>query len=180
MHFHWCWGVARRWGHLWRSSCRQHQPERPQRSGLYPGQLGRRGRRGRGRRGGRRHVWFRHRRTRNRGGRHHSLRGHQWSRGGQAAIATENALTGQAITEGLGRPEDILRDAAVGAVVSGVGRSMDLALIRARYPGYYSRYISEGELQAIEETGLLRGGRPDETYFSLQTYTSRLRKPLLV
>ena len=98
----------------------------------------------------------------------------------QAAIATENALTGQAITEGLGRPEDILRDAAVGAVVSGVGRSMDLALIRARYPGYYSRYISEGELQAIEETGLLRGGRPDETYFSLQTYTSRLRKPLLV
>ena len=120
MHFHWCWGVARRCGHLWRSSCRQHQPERPQRSGLYPGQLGRRGRRGRGRRGGRRHVWFRHRRTRNRGGRHHSLRGHQWSRGGQAAIATENALTGQAITEGLGRPEDILRDAAVGGFTAGM------------------------------------------------------------
>ena len=38
----------------------------------------------------------------------------------QAAIATENALTGQAITEGLGRPEDILRDAAVGGFTAGM------------------------------------------------------------
>ena len=40
---------------------------------------------------------------------------------GQAAQATENVLSGQAITEGLGEPADIARDALVGAVLAGVG-----------------------------------------------------------
>lgn len=39
---------------------------------------------------------------------------------GQAAIATENVLSGRAVTEGLGDPGDILRDAATGAFLSGV------------------------------------------------------------
>jgi RHS repeat-associated protein len=102
---------------------------------------------------------------------------------GQAAIATENVLSGREITEGLGHPSDIARDAVAGAVLAGVGRSIDIALIRARYPGYYSRYISEAELQAIQETGLLRGGRPKETYFTINRFetakeaTSRLALP---
>jgi len=89
---------------------------------------------------------------------------------GQAAIVTENVLSGREITEGLGHPSDIARDAVVGAVLAGVGRSIDIALIRARYPGYYSRYISEAELQAIQETGLLRGGRPGKTFFTTDVY----------
>jgi hypothetical protein len=102
---------------------------------------------------------------------------------GQAAQATENVLSGREITEGLGNPTDIVRDAALSAALAGVGRSVDIALTRARYPGYYSRYISEGELQAIEETGLLRGGRPGETYFTVDHFgtakeaTSRLALP---
>lgn len=102
---------------------------------------------------------------------------------GQAARATENVLSGQAVTDGLGNPTDIVRDTVLSAALAGVGRSVDIALIRARYPGYYSRYISEGELQAIEETGLLRGGRPGETYFTIDHFgtakkaTSRLALP---
>lgn len=93
---------------------------------------------------------------------------------GQAARATENVLNGREITEGLGNPTDIVRDAALSAALAGVGRSVDIALTQARYPGYYSRYISEGELQAIEETGLLRGGRPGKTFFTTDVYeTSR-------
>jgi hypothetical protein len=89
---------------------------------------------------------------------------------GHAARATENVLSGQEVTEGLGNPTDIPRDAALSAALAGVGRSVDIALTRARYPGYYTRYVSEGELQAIEETGLLRGGRPKETYFTTNRF----------
>jgi len=79
---------------------------------------------------------------------------------GQAAIATENVLSGREITEGLGHPSDIARDAIAGAMLAGVGRSIDIALIRARYPGYYSRYISEAELQAIQERACSAGEGP--------------------
>ena len=102
---------------------------------------------------------------------------------GQVEQAVENVLGGHELTEGLGNPTDMTRDAVVGAALAGVGRSVDIALIRARYPGYYSRYISEGELRAIEETGLLRGGRPNETYFTTNRFrtaeeaTSRLALP---
>lgn len=68
---------------------------------------------------------------------------------GQAARATENVLIAQPIAEGLGDPIDIARDALAGTVLAGVGSRIDLALVRARYPGYYSRYISEAELEAI-------------------------------
>ena len=78
---------------------------------------------------------------------------------GQASIVMENILTGQEVTAGLGEPGDIAQDAFVGAALAGVGRSIDIVRMRARYSGYYSRYISEGELQAIKRTGLLRGGR---------------------
>jgi len=94
--------------------------------------------------------------------------------------AIENVLEGQALTEGLGDPTDMIQDAVVGAALAGVGRSIDIARIRTRYPRYYSRYISEGELRAIEETGMLRGGRPGKTFFTTDVYetskeaTSRL------
>lgn len=41
--------------------------------------------------------------------------------GGQAAIATDNVLNGRPITENLGRPEDIARDAALGGLTAGLG-----------------------------------------------------------
>jgi hypothetical protein len=40
---------------------------------------------------------------------------------GQAARATENILSGRAIGEGLGDPGDLLRDAAIGGALAGVG-----------------------------------------------------------
>ncbi len=102
---------------------------------------------------------------------------------GQASIVMENILTGQEVTAGLGEPGDIAQDAFVGATLAGVGRSIDIVRMRARYSGYYSRYISEGELQAIKRTGLLRGGRSGETYFTTDHFvtakesTSRLALP---
>jgi RHS repeat-associated protein len=39
---------------------------------------------------------------------------------GQAARATENVLSGQAVTAGLGNPHDLLHDAAIGAILSGI------------------------------------------------------------
>ena len=99
---------------------------------------------------------------------------------GQAARATENVLSGEAITAGLGDPAEIVTDAAIGGTLAGVGRTVDIALIKARLPGFHSRYVLEGELEAIQETGLLRGGRPGKTCFSTDTYetskeaTSRL------
>lgn len=53
---------------------------------------------------------------------------------GQAAIATGNVLSGREVTAGLGNPSDIAQDAVVGAVMAGVARSVDTALIRTRYP----------------------------------------------
>jgi hypothetical protein len=48
-------------------------------------------------------------------------------------------------------------------------------VMRAAFRGTYVRYISEGELRAIQETGLLRGGRTDNpTYFTTDIFqTSR-------
>ena len=37
-------------------------------------------------------------------------------------------------------------------------------------PNRFSRYMSEAELKAVQETGLLRGGRPGETYFTTQKF----------
>jgi hypothetical protein len=34
------------------------------------------------------------------------------------------------------------------------------------------RYVSEGEIQAIKDTGMLRGGRAGETYFTKDIYKS--------
>jgi hypothetical protein len=65
---------------------------------------------------------------------------------GQAARATENALSGQEVTAGLGNPVDIAADAVVGGALAGIGRTVDVALIKARSPGFYSRYVSDGEL----------------------------------
>ena len=90
---------------------------------------------------------------------------------GQAARATENVLSGQEVTAGLGNPVDIAADAVLGGALAGIGRTVDVALIKARSPEFYSRYISEGELQRIQETGLLRGGRPGKTYFTTDQFT---------
>jgi len=90
---------------------------------------------------------------------------------GQAARATENVLSGQDVTAGLGDPTQVVADAVVGGALAGIGRAVDVALIKARSPEFYSRYVSEGELQTIQETGLLRGGRPGKTYFTTDQFT---------
>jgi len=43
---------------------------------------------------------------------------------GQAARATENALSGQEVTAGLGNPVDIAADAVIGGALAGVGYGM--------------------------------------------------------
>jgi len=48
------------------------------------------------------------------------------------------------------------------------GGVVDRAVMAARFPGYYTRYVGEGEIAAIQQTGLLRGGRPGETYFTIR------------
>ena len=92
---------------------------------------------------------------------------------GQASKATENLLNGEPVTDGLGDPEDLLVDAAVGGTLAFLGGAADQAIARARFSGTYTRYIGEGELPAIEQTGLLRGGRPGETYFTTDGYVSK-------
>jgi len=94
---------------------------------------------------------------------------------GQAARATENVLTGKAIGEGLGDPVELGRNAIVGGLSGGIFHGVDRMVMRAAFRGTYVRYISEGELQAIQETSFLRGGRTDTpTYFTTDVFqTSR-------
>jgi hypothetical protein len=40
---------------------------------------------------------------------------------------------------------------------------------------YYTRHVGKEEIATIEQTGLLRGGRPGETYFTIDHYASRSR-----
>jgi hypothetical protein len=44
-----------------------------------------------------------------------------------------------------------------------------------RTTGNAYRYMVEGELIATRETGLLRGGRPGESYFTLDLYKSAIK-----
>ncbi len=54
------------------------------------------------------------------------------------------------------------------------GGVVDRAVMAARFPGYYTRYVGEGEIAAIQQTGLLRGGRPGRTYITTNRFeTSR-------
>ena len=94
---------------------------------------------------------------------------------GQTARATENVVTGKSAWEGLGDPVELGRDALIGGLSGGVFHGVDRMVMRAAFRGIYVRYISEGELQAIQETGLLRGGRTDNpTYFTTDVFqTSR-------
>jgi hypothetical protein len=93
---------------------------------------------------------------------------------GQAGRATENLLSGKTIGSGLGDPQDILVDAVVGGGLAFLGGAVDRAIISARHPSFYTRYIGDGELTAIQQSGgILRGGRPGETYFTIDHYTSR-------
>jgi hypothetical protein len=93
---------------------------------------------------------------------------------GQAGRATENLLSGKTIGSGLGDPQDILVDAVVGGGLAFLSGAVDRAIISARHPSFYTRYIGDGELTAIQQSGgILRGGRPGETYFTIDHYTSR-------
>jgi len=89
---------------------------------------------------------------------------------GQAARATENVLTGKSAWEGLGDPVELGRDAIIGGLSGGIFHGADRMVMRAAFRGTYLRYISEGELQAIQETGLLRGGRVGKTYFTTDEF----------
>ncbi|MSP13295.1 MAG: hypothetical protein EXR62_10110 [Chloroflexi bacterium] len=90
---------------------------------------------------------------------------------GQTERATENAFSGQEITSGLDDPGDIARDAVIGGAFTGIGRTVDIAIANARFQGSFSRYVSEGELNSIKETSLLRGGRPGNTYFTADRFS---------
>jgi RHS repeat-associated protein len=92
---------------------------------------------------------------------------------GQVERATANVLEGRPVGEGLGKPEDILLEAALGGGMAFAGGVVDRAVMAARFPGYYTRYVGEGEIAAIQQTGLLRGGRPGETYFTIDRYVSK-------
>jgi len=59
---------------------------------------------------------------------------------GQAARATENLLSGETVTTGLGGPTDLLVDAVVGGTLAFVGGAADQAIVRARFLGPYTRY----------------------------------------
>ena len=50
------------------------------------------------------------------------------------------------------------------------GGVVDRAVMAARFPGYYTRYVGEGEIAAIQQTGLLRGGRPGRTYITTSRF----------
>lgn len=44
------------------------------------------------------------------------------------------------------------------------------AVMAARFPGYYIRYVGEGKIAAVRQTGLLRGGRPGRTYITIDRF----------
>ncbi|GHT79675.1 hypothetical protein AGMMS50262_23650 [Bacteroidia bacterium] len=64
-----------------------------------------------------------------------------------------------------------------------VGRYVDIAYnyVNKAAKGGTSgfRYMTEGELKAIQETGMLRGGRAGETYFTKDLYKSAASAPTL-
>jgi RHS repeat-associated protein len=97
-----------------------------------------------------------------------------------AANISQNGLTVQAFTHvnlaSIGA--SALAGAVGGATFYGAsavfaGGVVDRAVMAARFPGYYTRYVGEGEIAAIQQTGLLRGGRPGETYFTIDRYVSK-------
>ncbi len=51
-------------------------------------------------------------------------------------------------------------------VLRGVENATEATRDASRLPRRFSRYMSRSELETVQETGLLRGGRPGETYFT--------------
>jgi len=64
----------------------------------------------------------------------------------------------------------LVRDALIGGALGGVFWGADQVVMRAAFRGTYVRYVAEGEIRAIQETGLLRGGRPGRTYFTTDRF----------
>lgn len=73
---------------------------------------------------------------------------------GQVSRFADNALSDRPLTEGLGRPQDIVADAAVGAAAAGVAYGAKQLLTRASRDVAY-RYVGPREAQAVQETGLI-------------------------
>lgn len=82
---------------------------------------------------------------------------------GQAAIATENVLNRRAVTEGLGDPGDILRDATIGGALAGVGYGLGrlarpaMAEAAPAVTGQRHHVLSNKIMRALEQHPTLRG-----------------------
>ncbi len=87
---------------------------------------------------------------------------------GQSSIAAENVFSGQEITEGLGRPGDIARDAVIGGALAGVGYATEqvttsvLARMATHNPD--SRYVILGGYPNYRNVGSNNTGF---TYFEM-------------
>ncbi|MDQ6482526.1 RHS repeat-associated core domain-containing protein [Dyadobacter sp. LHD-138] len=66
-------------------------------------------------------------------------------------------------------------DIASMAQIGGLIKNVKAWLSTSKTSGNAFRYMTEGELKAIQETGLLRGGRPGETFFTKDSYKSALK-----
>ena len=75
---------------------------------------------------------------------------------GQSALATTNVLTGRGVTEGLGNPMDMLRDATIGLLLIGLG---------TRLPKSSGRWFDYGSILNLPLT-------------SYGNVNSRIQKPL--
>ena len=82
-----------------------------------------------------------------------------------AAAGTAIVTAGAAVVSRVG--------SAVQNVAQRAGPAVSRALQASQKPLY--RYMSEAELKAVKETGLLRGGRPGTTYWTDSRFTSSTR-----
>jgi RHS repeat-associated protein len=104
---------------------------------------------------------------------------------GQAAQATENVLSGQAVTEGLGEPGDIVRDAVIGGVSAGVFKGVQswrAARTALHYTQEGDEFIHYGFARHAEsfKGGIRPGGfaTPSEgTIMTASTAQQRLALP---
>jgi RHS repeat-associated protein len=115
------------------------------------------------------------------------------ARSGVAAGLTERLVASGG--KDAGTLKDVAVDAAIGGATGAVAKGVTAAVAKVgprvaagvrtplgtrtsnptRNGASLYRYVSEGELGAIRETGLLRGGNPGRTYFTPQKFTSASR-----
>ena len=110
---------------------------------------------------------------------------------GQAARATENVLSGQAVTAGLGNPHDLLQDAVIGAILSGTSYGVAKAWhyssstllaqhygtdlppqIRTAFQGWTAERVTFGEGTRLYR---IHSGRPYGSWWMLEPPAGELQ-----